>query len=75
MIKKKKHNINRDSSRNDPIDCQIKGFSFCDFEDDCRHSRRKFSLFFQQNLTSNHSLDAEINLEEEESERFNDWDV
>ena len=65
-----------DSAQNDPIDCRIKGFSFCDFKDSYRHSRGKFSLFFWQNLTFNHSLDTKMSLEEEEaSKRLNDWDI
>ena len=45
-VRRKIHNLIQDSNRNDTIDLQIKGFSFHDFEDDRRHSRGKFSLFF-----------------------------
>ena len=62
----------RDSARNDPIDCQIKGFLFCNFEDECRHSRIDFSLFSPRNLTFKHSVDVEIDLEAKESKRFKD---
>ena len=73
-IKRKTHNLTRDSARNDPIGRQIKGFSFCDFKDDRQHLRGKFSLFFRKNLTFNHSLDVEMSLEKE-NKRFKDWDV
>ena len=63
------------STRNDPIDCQIKGFSFCNFEDDLLYSRSEFPLFSPQNLIFKHSLDAEIDIEDKESKRFKDWDV
>ena len=64
--------LTRDSARNDPIDRRIKGFLFRDFEDDCWHSRNNFSIFSPQNLTFKHSLDEEIDLEDEESKRFKD---
>ena len=63
---RKTHNQTRDSARNDPINRQIKGFSFRHFKDDCRHSRGEFSLFFHRNLIFNHSLDVELILDEEE---------
>ena len=56
-------------TRNDPIDRQIKGFSFCNLEDDRQHPRSDFSLFSPRNLTFKHSLDAEIGLEDKESKR------
>ena len=71
-IRRKTHNLTQDSARNDPIDRQIKGFSICNFEDDCHHSRGELSLFFQRNLSFNHSLDTEMSLEEEKSQRFKD---
>ena len=36
--------LTQDSTRNDPMDHRIKGFLFCNFEDDCWHSRNEFSL-------------------------------
>ena len=39
--------LTRDNDRNGPIDWGIKGFSFHDFEDDRRHLRGEFSLFFR----------------------------
>ena len=36
-VRRKTHHLTRDSDRNDPINCRIKGFSFRDFEDDHRH--------------------------------------
>ena len=36
---------------------------FPNFEDDRRHSRGEFSLFFRKNLTFNHSLNVKISLE------------
>ena len=58
--------ITRDSAQNDLIDRWIKGFSFHDFEDDHQHSRSNFFLFSPRNLTFKHSLDVEIDLEDEE---------
>ena len=59
----------------DPIAHQIKDFSFRKFEDDCRHSRSDFSLLSPQNLTFKHSLDAELDIEDEESKIFKKGDV
>ena len=50
-------------------------FSFRNFEDDCWHSRGEFSLFFRQNITFNPSLDTDMSLEKEKSERFKDGGV
>ena len=44
-MKKKTYNVTQIHTRNDPIDCQIKGFLFRDLEDKIRHSRGDFSLF------------------------------
>ena len=71
-ITMKTHNLNRSRARIDPIDRWIKGFLFCNFEDEIRHSRGNFSLFFLRNLYFKHSLDAEMSLEEEEMKRFKD---
>ena len=71
-IKKKTRNLTQSCARNDPIDCRIKGFLFCDFENKVRHSRSNFFQFSPQNLDFKHSMDAEMSLEEEESERFKD---
>ena len=60
---------------NDPINRQIQGFSFRDFEKDRRCSRDEFSLINQRNLTFNHSMDAKMSLEEIRSERFKDGRV
>ena len=68
-------NLTRSRARIDPIDCRIKGFSFRNFEDEIRHSRGDFTLFFQQNLDFKHSLDAKMSLEKEEVKRFKNWDV
>ena len=62
-IRRKTHNLTQDSDQNDPTDRRIKGFSFCDFEDDCQCSRGKFSLFFRQNLTFNHFINTDMSLE------------
>ena len=64
--------LTQDSARNDTIDCQIKDFSFHNFEDDCWHSRSEFSIFSPRNLTFKHSLDAKIDLVDEERKRFKD---
>ena len=74
-IRRKTLMLTQDSARIDPIARRIKGFSFSEFEDDCQHSRRDFSLFSQWNLTFKHSIDVEINLEDKESKKFKDWDV
>ena len=54
----KKGILTQDSARIDPIDHQIKDFSFHEFEDDRRHSRIDFSLLSQWNLSFKHSLHA-----------------
>ena len=69
---RKTHNLTQDSNRNDLINFRIQGFSFRDFEDDHRCSRGKFSLFDQQNLASNHSVDAEMSLQTNGSKRLKD---
>ena len=74
-IRRKTRILTLNSARNDPIDRQIKGSSFHDFEDEFWHSRTNSSLFSPQNLTFKHSLEAKIDLEEEKSKRFKDWDV
>ena len=68
----KTHNLTLDSDRNDPINHRIQGFSFCDFEDDHRCSRDKFSLFDRRNLASNHFFEKEMSLEVIGSKRFKD---
>ena len=74
-IRRKILNITLNRAQNGSIDHWIKGSSFHNFEDEFQHSRGDFSLFSKQNLTFKHSLDAEIDLDEEESKRFKDWDV
>ena len=68
----KKHNLTRSHTRINPINRQIKGFSFRKFKDKIRHLRGNFSLFFRQNLDFKYSLDMEMSLEEEEIKRFKD---
>ena len=46
-IRRKTLILTQDSARNDPIDHRIKSFSFHNFEDDRRYSRRYFSIFSQ----------------------------
>ena len=46
-IRMKTHNLTQICARIDPIDHRIKGFLFCDFEEENRHSRGNFSLFFR----------------------------
>ena len=67
--------IIQDSAWIDPISYRIKGLSFCEFKDDHWHSRINFSLFSQWNLTFEHSLDREIDLEVKGSNRFKDGGV
>ena len=74
-IRRKTHNLTRDSDRNDPIDRWIKCFSFRDFEGDHRRSRGKFSILFRQNLTFNHFVNAEMSLQANVSKRFKDGSV
>ena len=57
---KKKCNLTRDSDQNDPINHQIYGFSFRDFENDLQYSRGKFSLIDRWNLTFNQLVDTEM---------------
>ena len=45
------------------MNCMIQGFLFRDFEDSHQCSRREFSPFYWQNLTSNHFVDKEMSLE------------
>ena len=74
-MRRKTHNLTRDSDQNDPINLRIQGFSFRDFEYDIRCSRDEFSLIDRRNLTSNHSVDAEMSLEAIASKRFKDGGV
>ena len=60
----------QDSTRIDSIAHRIRGFLFCEFEDNRWHSRIDFSIFSQQNLTFKHSLDREVSLEAKLSKRF-----
>ena len=74
-IRRKTWILTRDRAWNDPIDHQIKGFSFRNFKDNRRNSRSNFSLFSPQNITFKHFLNMESDLEKEEIKRFKDWDV
>ena len=71
-IRRETRILTQDSTRNDPINRRIKGFSFRNFKDDRQHSRSEFSLFSPRNLTFKYSLDVKIDLEDEESKRFKD---
>ena len=71
-VRRKTQILNQDNTQNDPIDRRIIGFSFWNFEDNRQHSRSDFSLFSPRNLTFKHSLEAEIELEDEDNKRFND---
>ena len=64
-----------DSAQIDPTDGWIKSFSFHEFEDDRRHSRRNFSLFSQQNLNFKYSSNAQMSLEVKGSKKFKGWDL
>ena len=44
---KKTHNLTQNRGRNDPIDCQIKGYSFHILENKFQHSRGEIFLFFK----------------------------
>ena len=72
MIRRKTHNLTQSRAQIDPIDCQIKGFSFRDFEAKIWHLIGNFSSFFRQNLDFRHSLDMEMSLEDEAIKRFKD---
>ena len=67
--------LTQDSAQIDPIARRIRGFSFHKFEDDRWCSRIDSSLFYQQNLTFQHSSDAEMSLEAKGSKRFKDCGV
>ena len=45
-IRRKTQILTWNSTRNDPINHMLKGSSFRNFEDEFRHSRSDFSLFF-----------------------------
>ena len=70
-----KNILTRDNDRIDRIDRRIDDYSFREFECEHRCSRDKFSYIDRQNLTFNHSVDAESSLEEIRSERFKDGGV
>ena len=63
-------NLTRSRAPNDPINCQIQGFSLSDFENEVWRSRCDFFLFSQQILDFRHSLDAKMSLEDEEFKRL-----
>ena len=69
-MKMKRLNLTQSRARNDPINCQIQGFSLLDFENEVRRSRCDFFQFSQPLLDFKHSLDVEMSLEEEEFKRF-----
>ena len=66
------HYLTRSRARIDPIDRQIKVFSFRNLEDEIYHSRGNLSLFFQQNHDFKPSLETEMSLEEEKIKKFKD---
>ena len=74
-IRRKTQILTRDSAQINPINRQIKGFSFLEFEDYRWHPRINFSLFSQQIITIKHSSDVEMSLEAKGIKRFKDWDV
>ena len=74
-IKRKTYNLIWSPARNDPIDYQIKDFSFHAFKDEIRHSTGNFSPFLRRKLYSKHSMHAKMSLEEEEILSFKDLDV
>ena len=69
-IKMKTHNLTQSRARNDPINCQIQGFSFRDFEDKNWRSRCDFSLFLRSKSDFKHSLDTETCQEAKEIKRL-----
>ena len=71
-IRRKTRLLTQNRAQNDPIDHQIKGSLFYDFEDEFRYSRSNFSLFSPQNFTFKYSLDTKIDLKEEEIKIFKD---
>ena len=64
MIRRKTHSLTQSHARNDLINRQIKGFSFCNLKNKAWCSRGDFFLFSLQNLDFNHSLENEMSLEE-----------
>ena len=71
-IRRKTQILTPNSDQSGLIDHLIKGSSFRNFEDEFWHLGSNFSLFSPRNLTFKHSLDAKIDIEEEESKRFKD---
>ena len=69
------HILTQNSAQNDLIDHRINGSSFRNFVDKFWHSRSDFSLLSPLNLIFKQSFDEEIDLEEEESKIFKNWDV
>ena len=63
-IRMETRNLIQSHARNDSINRQIRGFSFCDFKNKVWRSRYDFFRFFQPILDFKHSLDAEMSLEE-----------
>ena len=60
----KRRNLTQSRAWIDPLNRQIQGFSFRDFENKVWCSRCDFFRFFQPILNFKHSSDAEIILEE-----------
>ena len=63
---KNSRNLTRSRTQNDPINRQIKGFSFRNFKNEVQCSRGDFFWFSPQNLDFKFSLGAKTSLEEEE---------
>ena len=64
-IKKNSHILTRSRTRNDLINCRIKGFSSRNFENEVRYLSGDFFLFSSPNLDFKCSLDVETSQEEE----------
>ena len=56
----KARNLTQSCAQNDPINCEIQGFSFRDFENEVWHSRCDFFQFPQSIYDFLHSSDAKM---------------
>ena len=64
----KMSNLTQSRAQIGPTDHRIKGIILCDFKDKIQHSRDDLSLFFWRNHDFRHPLDAEMSLDEEETQ-------
>ena len=63
-IRRKTGSLTRSRAENNPINLQIQGFSFCNFENKFKCSRGGFFRFSPPIFNFKHSSDMEMSLEE-----------